>query len=62
MDPTVVGAFGFGRRSCPGRLLAMKAVWLSVTSILASMSITKAIDEQGNAIEPTGKAHGAIVQ
>lgn len=62
MDPTIVGAFGFGRRICPGRFFAMKSVWLTVTSILASMDITHAVDEHGAVIEPTGKMSGSIIK
>lgn len=61
-DPTLIGAFGYGRRICPGRFLAQKSVWISVTSILASMNITRAIDERGAIIEPTGDIRGAMVK
>ena len=40
-------AFGFGRRICPGRALAMSSVWLAVASILATFDITPAKDENG---------------
>ncbi|KZV72773.1 cytochrome P450 [Peniophora sp. CONT] len=40
-------AFGFGRRICPGRALAMTSVWLTVASILAMFKITPAKDESG---------------
>ncbi|KZP06134.1 cytochrome P450 [Athelia psychrophila] len=60
-DPTEVGAFGYGRRVCPGQFMGMNSVWLTVVSILASMNITRAVDAHGNEIEPSGKQHGAIV-
>ncbi|KZV72772.1 cytochrome P450 [Peniophora sp. CONT] len=41
-------AFGFGRRVCPGRALAMTSVWLTVASILATFEITPAKDEKGD--------------
>lgn len=61
-DPTLIGAFGYGRRICPGRFLAQKSVWISVTSILASMNISCAIDEHGASIKPTGEIRGAMVK
>ncbi|KAJ7162657.1 cytochrome P450 [Mycena crocata] len=46
-------AFGFGRRICPGRHLATASMWIAVTSILAAFDITKAVDENGQVIEPS---------
>ncbi|KAF9468079.1 cytochrome P450 [Collybia nuda] len=51
-DPAIVGAFGFGRRICPGRHFAMDAAWIAIASILACFKISKAVDENGNVIEP----------
>lgn len=53
-DPEVA-AFGFGRRICPGRHMATATIWMAVASILAAFKITKAIDEDGNIIEPSGE-------
>ncbi|KAJ7241433.1 cytochrome P450 [Mycena rebaudengoi] len=50
-DPLDV-AFGFGRRSCPGRYMAWDALWIMVASILAVFEITKAVDEDSRVIEP----------
>ncbi|KAJ7300689.1 cytochrome P450 [Mycena albidolilacea] len=46
-------AFGFGRRLCPGRHMALSSIWITVASILATFNITKAVDEEGNTIEPS---------
>ncbi|KAJ7142235.1 cytochrome P450 [Mycena epipterygia] len=46
-------AFGFGRRICPGRHMAMSSVWIAVVSILAVFDITKAVEDDGQEIEPT---------
>jgi len=46
-------AFGFGRRLCPGRHMALSSIWITVVSILATFDITKAVDEMGNVIEPS---------
>lgn len=45
-------AFGFGRRICPGRYLAINSVWIVIASILSVFSITKAVDDNGNEITP----------
>ena len=43
--------FGFGRRICPGRLLAESSVWLTVARSLATLDIRKGI-ENGKEVEP----------
>ncbi|KIJ60832.1 hypothetical protein HYDPIDRAFT_97943 [Hydnomerulius pinastri MD-312] len=43
--------FGFGRRICPGRHLAVASLWAAIVSILAAFDIRKAKDEKGNDIE-----------
>ncbi|KAJ8592290.1 cytochrome P450 [Rhizopogon salebrosus TDB-379] len=42
--------FGWGRRLCVGRHLAEAALWVAITSFLASFSVHKARDEQGEEI------------
>ncbi|KAH7883314.1 cytochrome P450 [Phlebopus sp. FC_14] len=44
-------AFGFGRRICPGRYNADATVWAAMTSILATLTISKARDDKGDEIE-----------
>ncbi|KAJ7764910.1 cytochrome P450 [Mycena metata] len=46
-------AFGFGRRICPGRHMAISSLWITVASILSVFDITKAVGEDGQIIEPT---------
>ncbi|KAK1220350.1 hypothetical protein PQX77_016886 [Marasmius sp. AFHP31] len=48
----ITSAFGFGRRICPGRHLAMSMIYISAASILATFDISKAVDENGLEIEP----------
>ncbi|KAF7977803.1 hypothetical protein HWV62_2717 [Athelia sp. TMB] len=50
--PDSEAAFGYGRRICPGRHMARGTVWLTAGSILASFNVEKAVDAQGNVIEP----------
>ncbi|KZT28739.1 cytochrome P450 [Neolentinus lepideus HHB14362 ss-1] len=45
-------AFGFGRRRCPGMNLADVSGWSVVAMSLAVFDISKAVDENGNVIEP----------
>ncbi|KAI0932004.1 hypothetical protein AcV5_004645 [Taiwanofungus camphoratus] len=45
-------AFGFGRRVCPGRWLAIDSIWIAVASVAAVFNISKALDEKGRPIEP----------
>jgi len=51
MSPDLV-AFGFGRRICPGRFLALDSLFLNMACILASFDIGKATDEFGKQITP----------
>ncbi|KAL7623778.1 hypothetical protein AAE478_005331 [Parahypoxylon ruwenzoriense] len=45
--------FGFGRRMCPGRLLADSSIFLTIAQSLAVFDIKKAVDEStGREIEP----------
>ncbi|KAJ6548198.1 cytochrome P450, partial [Mycena vulgaris] len=50
-DPETA-AFGFGRRICPGRHMASSSLWITIASILATFDIKKAVDDNGNEIEP----------
>ncbi|KAJ7469321.1 cytochrome P450 [Mycena galericulata] len=50
-DPQAV--FGFGRRICPGRHMAMSSIWISIASILATFDITKAVGNNGEILEPS---------
>ncbi|KAJ7786209.1 cytochrome P450 [Mycena metata] len=45
-------AFGFGRRICPGRDLALNSAWIVIVSILKTYIIDKAVDSNGNYIVP----------
>ncbi|KAF9261882.1 cytochrome P450 [Marasmius fiardii PR-910] len=45
-------AFGFGRRICPGRYLAINSLWLAITYLLANCTIAKEVDQDGQEIDP----------
>ncbi|KAK7052512.1 cytochrome P450 [Favolaschia claudopus] len=52
--------FGFGRRRCPGANLVESSVWLLVTTVLATLDISKAKDDFGNPIEPKVDFNNAV--
>lgn len=39
--------FGFGRRICPGRILADNALYLNIAQSLAVFSISKSVEDAG---------------
>lgn len=59
-DPATA-VFGFGRRICPGRYMAQSSVWITMASLLASFTITKAVDANGSVIEPSGEYTNGFV-
>ncbi|KIK57045.1 hypothetical protein GYMLUDRAFT_46664 [Collybiopsis luxurians FD-317 M1] len=48
-------AFGFGRRVCAGRYMGENTVWLAIASVLATVTLGKAKDENGNEIDIPGE-------
>ncbi|KAJ3849625.1 cytochrome P450 [Lentinula lateritia] len=48
-----LAGFGFGRRVCPGKHMAFSAIWIAVASILSVFNISKALDADGDIIEPS---------
>jgi cytochrome P450 len=52
-EPSPTDVFwGFGRRICPGRVLADSNVYLTIAQALAVFDIKKAVDKRGTEIEP----------
>ena len=49
----VSAVFGFGRRVCPGKAFAESSMFLLMSNIVATMDLTKALDEAGNPITPS---------
>ncbi|KAJ4485333.1 cytochrome P450 [Lentinula aciculospora] len=45
-------AFGFGRRACPGKHIALGSLWIAVASILTCYSIEPELDEHGKPVKP----------
>ena len=59
LDPSVrdpsVAAFGFGRRICPGRYMAMDSVWLTIARALAVFHIGRVVGPDGCEVVPDGE-------
>ncbi|KAF8149693.1 cytochrome P450 [Mycena galopus ATCC 62051] len=53
ISPDPVVAFGYGRRACPGKSMALDSLWITVASILAAFDITNAVGDDGKVIEST---------
>ncbi|KAG6883169.1 hypothetical protein C0993_007525 [Termitomyces sp. T159_Od127] len=51
-EPHSSTLFGFGRRKCPGRHFAEDSLWIVIATILATVSIKRAIGEDGKEIIP----------
>ncbi|KAF9228731.1 cytochrome P450 [Gyrodon lividus] len=43
--------YGFGRRICPGRYAADASIWAGMVTILSTLTISKALDDQGREID-----------
>ncbi|KAK0193931.1 cytochrome P450 [Armillaria mellea] len=52
-QPEPIAAFGFGRRICPGRYLASNTAWIAIASMASTLSFTKAVDSEGQVVEPS---------
>jgi len=59
-DPELM-AFGYGRRICPGRHIALSTLWLTTASVLSTFRISKALDEEGYPIEAEIKYRPGLI-
>ena len=59
-DP-IVAVFGFGRRICPGRYLAVESLWIAVALVLATIDIKQVIDQDGLPIIPDGEGTPGLI-
>ncbi|KAF8917182.1 cytochrome P450 [Mucidula mucida] len=59
-DPTTLGAWGFGRRICSGRYLAMDTVYITIASLLWAFTFGKARNKDGQAITPDDQAYTEV--
>jgi len=51
INPEPVEAFGFSRRICPGKHIAVEVAWLSIASVLCTFNISEAVGEDGSVIK-----------
>ncbi|KAJ7747776.1 cytochrome P450 [Mycena metata] len=51
-EPHFTAAFGFGRRICTGLHFADNSLWIAIATILATCSISNALDANGEKIIP----------
>lgn len=49
-------------RICPGQYLAMASLWIVMATILATIDISKAKDEDGKQITPLGKMTSGLTR
>ncbi|KAK0211401.1 cytochrome P450 [Desarmillaria ectypa] len=61
LPPDPMAAFGFGRRICPGRYLALNTAWIAIAYIASTLSITKAVGSDGQFIEPSNTYSDGLV-
>ncbi|KAI9458895.1 cytochrome P450 [Lactarius psammicola] len=54
-------AFGFGRRTCPGRFMARSSLWIGIASVLAAFKISPKMDEHGMPILPEEKYDAGLI-
>ena len=54
-------AFGFGRRTCPGRFMARSSLWIGIVSVLAAFRISPKLDENGKPIIPEEKYDAGLI-
>jgi cytochrome P450 len=59
LDPHTV-VFGFGRRVCPGRILADSSLYLSVSQSLAVFNISKAV-ENGKEVDAMPEFQAGVI-
>ena len=58
----VDAVFGFGRRICPGRFFAEANIWILMTNLIATMNISKAVDETGKEVGAPPEYVGSFVR
>jgi len=56
-----IAAFGYGRRHCVGISLAKNVIWLTTTSLLATLEFTRSTDKNGNEIDISLENSGGII-
>lgn len=53
-------AFGFARRTCPGKYFSHLSLFITMATTLAAFDIQKAVDVSGNPVTPTADTDGML--
>ncbi|KAJ7358478.1 cytochrome P450 [Mycena albidolilacea] len=61
-EPPFNQVFGVGRRICTGQYVADNSLWIAVATILATCTITNAVDESGEIIVPGSTLTDGLVR
>ena len=65
LDPDVrdsgTTAFGYGRRICPGRHFAVSSLFMVVSTVLHTLSISAPVDEEGRSVPLSGKMTSGLL-
>ncbi len=54
-------AFGYGRRSCPGKHFAMSSLYMIVSTVLHTLSIKAPTDPEGKPIPLSGRMTQGVI-
>ncbi|KAI8994065.1 cytochrome P450 [Trametes punicea] len=60
LDPTEI-VFGYGRRICPGRHFAETSLFLAVSTVLHTLSISAPLDASGKPVKYEGKMTDGVI-
>ena len=60
LDPQDV-AFGFGRRVCPGQVMAYETMWITIATVLMCAEVRAAKDDEGREIEVKDEFVSSVV-
>lgn len=51
-DPMDIAAFGYGRRSCSGKAMAIDTVWIAMATMLTVYDMEKPLNKEGKPVDP----------
>ncbi|KAK0209802.1 cytochrome P450, partial [Armillaria fumosa] len=61
-QPHPLAVFGFGRCICPGYYLMLNSTWIAIASMVATLSISKAMDSEGGILELSDTFTGGFLR
>ncbi|THU92698.1 cytochrome P450 [Dendrothele bispora CBS 962.96] len=57
----ITACFGYGRRICPGRYMALESMWIAIAFIIAKFKIEPSRNPDGSIVEITGESTSGII-